>query len=225
MANFQTHFSGAAIAGVLSSSLFLSADVVPIHYFLSCLCLTIIGGIFPDIDSDHSESIKIIFTLLGLFFSTFSLIFVTNHASLLICIISFFTTYLVIRYGLINAFRHLTSHRGLFHSIPMSLLISILIYMLSHWGLKFSTLSSLVFGFSFLIGYITHLGLDEFYSVNFSNVKLKKSFGSALTIFSLNNVIGYSLLYIILFSLIFINPIIISNAILIKNLILKMHIL
>jgi len=44
-------------------------------------------------------------------------------------------------------------------------------------------------------GYLLHLLLDEIYSVNFMGSTLKKSFGSALTLFTRSSWLSYLLLY------------------------------
>src|SRR5262249_42268793 len=47
-----------------------------------------------------------------------------------------------------------------------------------------STLNSWISGLFVFIGYLTHLTLDELYSVDLTGTKIKKSFGTALKIIS-----------------------------------------
>jgi glutamine amidotransferase PdxT len=54
-----------------------------------------------------------------------------------------------------------------------------------------------------LFGFITHLVLDEICSVNLMNIRVKKSFGSAVKFFDKSNTSGYLILYLLL-SLLFI---------------------
>jgi len=104
---------------------------------------------------------------------------------------------LFVRYIAYALFAGITEHRGLFHSLPAALLfglstVSIGIHMLG-WSLHFAWLAAaFVSG-----GYLLHLLLDEIYSVNFMGSTLKKSFGSALTLFTRSSWLSYLLLYAI----------------------------
>jgi len=74
----------------------------------------------------------------------------------------------------------------------LSFLGSIGIHLLG-WALHFAWLAA-----AFVCGgYLIHLLLDELYSVNFMGSTLKKSFGSALTLFNRSSWLSYLLLYAI----------------------------
>ena len=74
----------------------------------------------------------------------------------------------------------------------------IIIYFLSLY-LGVVVFISFLFSAAFFIGFTTHLLLDEIYAVNLSNLKTKKSFGTAFKIWDKNNPIGISVVYIIIF--------------------------
>ena len=95
-------------------------------------------------------------------------------------------------------FKKLTVHRGIFHSIPMGLVISLLI-------LSLNTHNTDIISIAFMGGFLSHLILDEAYSsITISGIiiKPKKSFGTALKWFSSSvwiNIFINSLLLFLIF--------------------------
>jgi hypothetical protein len=85
--------------------------------------------------------------------------------------------YVAIRYGLRNVFRHLTVHRGMFHSIPAMLLAGLAVYHLHfdpHPGARHFLAGGV------MVGFLSHLVLDEVCSVDLRGARVNKAFGSAL---------------------------------------------
>jgi membrane-bound metal-dependent hydrolase YbcI (DUF457 family) len=94
-----------------------------------------------------------------------------------------------------RVFIEYTSHRGIFHSIPMGFLLGIFTTMLLK-TLFWVDISVAVWGGFFVtLGYLTHLVLDEVYSVDLVNRRMKKSFGTAFTFYKKNNKFGTFLVY------------------------------
>ena len=183
MANFKTHVIGSISLGLVSSIIFLEPHDKTFKNIFLCILFALIGGFLPDIDSKSSISKRIIFTILALFCSSIILKHaiqgcLINYQSLFEC----FLIYLFIRYALSSLLHKFTIHRGIFHSIPIMLCwsfgISIITHPVNQWTLALSVLS----------GFLSHLILDELYSVNLENLKLKKSFGTALKFSSSNNI-------------------------------------
>ena len=87
----------------------------------------------------------------------------------------------MIRYGLSHLFKHLTVHRGMFHSIPAMLIAGLIVFLLDH-GSDLTVRLFLAGGV--MIGFLSHLVLDELCSVDFMGMHLKKSAGSALKLVS-----------------------------------------
>jgi membrane-bound metal-dependent hydrolase YbcI (DUF457 family) len=87
--------------------------------------------------------------------------------------------YLGIRYGLAQVFRHITVHRGMFHSIPGMFVAGLALYLIYHSD-QFWQRVYLAVGV--MLGFLSHLVLDEIYSVDFMGlrVRLNKYAGSAL---------------------------------------------
>ena len=183
MANFNTHFTVSAGASALISSTLLSMGILEPQEALGAFLLGTLGGLLPDIDSAYSTSIKIGFNIFS-FLATITLIFLQyQHYSLVEIIIMSFCLFISIRYLFLEIFRKISTHRGMIHSIPVSVLWGLVIVVLFDF-LKLDILLSWIYGFMITSGYIVHLLLDELYSVDLGNVRMKKSFGTAFKFFS-----------------------------------------
>ena len=100
-------------------------------------------------------------------------------------------TYAVMKYGLRTIFERLTVHRGSCHSLLFLVLCGLLTTQIIANIDGFDTdkadrLAWLSGGFVFLGGLI-HLILDELYSVDLRNIKIKRSFGTALKLVDLDS--------------------------------------
>ena len=199
MANFATHLNVSAfVSGISAISIsysHLSSSKDAVFYFLA----GIIGGILPDIDHDKSTPIRIIqffFSNLVAFFVVFKYVHKYPILNLLlIWVISY-----IIMSVFFFFFKKLTKHRGMIHSIPAGLIFWFLISIISYNFFHIEIIKSYFLGFFVFIGYMTHLILDEIYSVDITGKKIKKSFGSALKICSNDkklNLITYLLLLFI----------------------------
>jgi len=181
----------------------------------------VVGSLLPDIDLKHSTPTKLLKRTLG---STAVILYLINieqvsnflspyvehlnieHISLYISLGMAFIPYLLaIKIFMVSI--DFTDHRGAIHSIPFAVFFSlILITLISKGGdnlMYIYNLSSISLTIDinfiilgFFIGFITHLTLDEMYSVDFRNKRIKKSFGSALTLISKNGIIAYILMYV-----------------------------
>jgi glucan phosphoethanolaminetransferase (alkaline phosphatase superfamily) len=91
--------------------------------------------------------------------------------------------YVFIRYGLSTLFKHITVHRGMYHSIPAMLIAGLIVYLGYHSP---DRRLRLLLGCGVMLGFLSHLVLDEIYSVGFNGVKirLKASAGSAVKFMS-----------------------------------------
>jgi hypothetical protein len=115
-------------------------------------------------------------------------------------IMGWFIFYMV-RFGFIEIFRKVSKHRGIFHSIPVGLIWGVSITVIMYLFFKLNPLISWIYGIMMSFGYIIHLILDEIYSVDLGNRRVKKSAGTALKLFKLktpNDKIQYLIVYLIL---------------------------
>lgn len=199
MACFSTHLSVAiATSGICAASLLVAGLANPLEIALY-FSLGIIGGISPDLDADNSTPFRISFELFPVFGATLIILNLTNRFSLIELCLVWLGVFLILRYGLFYAFAKLTVHRGVFHTIPMALLFGCLTAIALHRLGGMSVLRAWIAGAFMIIGYVTHLILDEIYSINIYGARLKNSFGTAFKLFAPRSPIASLFLYIALF--------------------------
>ena len=199
MASFATHLNVAAfVSGIASVSIGysnLSSPQDALGYFFA----GIVGGILPDIDHDKSTPIKILqffFSNLIAFLITFKYI---GSIPILNILLIWLCSYIGMSF-IFYIFKKTTKHRGMIHSIPAGLLFWFLTSLIAYKYFSLNLTKSYFLGMFVFIGYITHLILDEIYSVDITGKKIKKSFGSALKICSKDkavNLLIYSLLFLV----------------------------
>ena len=198
MANFRTHLSVAAGASIAASVVVTQTLAISHTQGLLLFLLGTLAGLLPDIDSDHSIPARLLFTLLSIATALVVLLLFHTELPLLLLIVTSLLAALVVRLIILPLFAATTEHRGLFHSIPMALLLGMITMLagqkLLHWHVDFAWLAA---GFV-SAGYILHLLLDEFCSVDFMGASIKSSFGSAMSLFSRKSWLSYLLLYALL---------------------------
>jgi hypothetical protein len=179
MANFNTHFTVASGASAMVSATLLSMEVLTPEQAVIAFAIGTLGGLLPDVDSSHSTSIKVGFNVLSLLL-TIMLIFVKSSTySLVEMFIASTLLFMGIRYACLDFFRKISKHRGMFHTIPVGVIWGIVVSILAHLFFDLDALVSWVYGFMVTWGYFVHLILDETYSVDLGNRRMKKSAGTA----------------------------------------------
>jgi hypothetical protein len=89
-------------------------------------------------------------------------------------------TFLFVRYCLHGVFHRFAVHRGIWHSVVAGIFCGLLTACIFYYALgRHDGVAWLGAGFLF-IGYLTHLILDEIYSVDVMGSRLKASFGTAM---------------------------------------------
>ncbi len=187
MANFRTHVTVAAVGSGLLATVCLGAEVASPGEVITLSVVGTLGGILPDIDSDHSSPIKILFTVLG-FVAAFLVVFahVEQYSTLELWLL-WLLVYAFIRYPVWLVFTSFTVHRGIFHSLAAGLFFGLLMTNLSYVVFACSPLFAWILGTFVCCGYTIHLLLDEIFSVDFMSTRLKRSFGTALKVIEYNN--------------------------------------
>src|SRR5262245_32406872 len=180
MAGFRTHITVSAAVGVVYGG----AAVQPMGFSTEAGVLaagvTAVGGMLPDLDSDSGVPVREMF---GLAAAVLPLMLVPRlmHADIskegILATLLF--SYLIIRYVVSDLFKRLSVHRGMYHSIPAMLIAGLCVYLAYHSPDR--TVRFLLAG-GVMLGFLSHLILDEIYSVDWRGIKpkLKSSAGSAL---------------------------------------------
>ena len=178
MAAFKQHVTVSTILGA-GYSLALTRMGIGGTQAVTAGALCAASGMLPDLDSPSGKPIQLVLGIGGVAAALLapqrlqSSELTPEKLILLMAVL-----YLGIRFGAAWLFKHLTVHRGMFHSIPAALIAAEIAFLvqfrpyLGQWAAA---------GGVFL-GFMSHLVLDELYSVDIHGVRvrLSKSAGSAL---------------------------------------------
>jgi hypothetical protein len=188
MANFTTHIAvGTIVSGALAT-LTLAADVVAPQNLVAVTLAGALGSVLPDIDLKDSRPSRAMFAGLAIFASFAVLFNAATKYSIAELWLMWLGTLLFVRYGLHSIFHRLSVHRGIWHSGLAAAFVSVATAIVfKHLLGKPDGVSWLAAVFMF-VGYLTHLTLDEIYSVDVMDTRIKSSFGTALKMFDRRNV-------------------------------------
>ena len=197
MAGYTEHISVSGLLGVVYGSVgSLFLGFTPTQGILAGV-LTWVGGMLPDLDSETGRPIKELFSLTAAVASFMAMrCMIRKGADPDDAILMAVVTYAGVRYGGSAILSKFAVHRGMFHSIP-ALIITGEAVFLSYISDSFAVKFLMAGGIS--LGFLSHLVLDEVYSVERKGVtiRLKKSAGSALKWFGkglFGNAVAYAIL-------------------------------
>lgn len=197
MANFQTHLGGAALGGGLVATSVLVTGMMTLQQSVTGWLLVMLGGLLPDIDSDHSNIVRGLFTVFGGVAAIATVLALENRVGIAVLWLVGAISFIFVRYGLWYVFARFTAHRGIYHSLLAGVFFAVLIAAVCWQLIGLSEKQSWLMAICLFIGFIIHLVLDECYSVDLVSVRLKKSFGTAMKLFDYDN-IGNSLMMLAL---------------------------
>jgi membrane-bound metal-dependent hydrolase YbcI (DUF457 family) len=197
MADFRTHMTVSTVLGVGYGVAATKAAGFPHDAGLLAAGLTAVGGMLPDIDSGPGRPAR---ELSGLAAAVVPMLllprFEAAETSTEAVLVTMGGLYLLIRYGVPAVLKKVSVHRGMFHSVPAMLVAGLLVfteYGSPNHGLR------LLLAVGVMLGFLSHLVLDELYSVDLSGFvpKLNQFAGSAVKLFSAStaaNAVCYGLL-------------------------------
>jgi hypothetical protein len=182
MANFSTHITVAAAGAGLLSVLCLQVGLAGPREALLLALLGTIGGILPDIDLQHAYPSRIMFSLFAII-AAFMVVFSSkNDLSIVELWGVGLITFGLIRFPIWTVFHQYTNHRGSIHTLVAAVLFMLLTTAFAYHVMGEKPFMGWLFGLFVFLGFVLHLVLDELYSVDFMNTKVKRSFGTALKI-------------------------------------------
>jgi hypothetical protein len=197
MAAYREHLTTSCVLGVGVASGAIALGFTPVQGVLAGT-ITGIGGILPDLDSESGRPVREIF---GVTAALAPLVMMrrllewggnTDGAMLLAVLL-----YVAVRYGGATLLGLFAVHRGMYHSIPAMLIAGELAFL----GYKSDQITmKLLMGAGIMIGFFSHLLLDELYAVEWRGirVKLNKFAGSAVKLTGKSwpaNIFAYGLLF------------------------------
>jgi LexA-binding, inner membrane-associated putative hydrolase len=139
----------------------------------------VLGSVLPDIDLKDSRPSRAMFSGLAVFFSFVVLFTLAHRLSVAELWILWLGTLFVVRYVAHFIFHRMSYHRGIYHSILAGLFFACFTAAVFRLLGRPDGVAWLAGGFMF-IGYLVHLTLDEIYSVDVMDTRVKASFGTAL---------------------------------------------
>jgi hypothetical protein len=180
MANFTTHIAiGTIVSGGLAT-LTLAANVVAPENLIAVTMAGVLGSVMPDIDLKDSRPSRALFSGLAVFFSFVVLFTFAHKFSVAELWILWLGTLLGVRYIVHAIFHRMSYHRGIYHSILAALFFAFFTAVIyKHLLGRHDGVAWLAAAFMF-VGYLVHLTLDEIYSVDVMDTRIKASFGTAI---------------------------------------------
>jgi hypothetical protein len=162
--------------------------------------LTTVGGLLPDLDSDSGVPVRELFGMASALAAVMLLKPIHDaglniHQALAVAI----GAYLFIRYVVSSVFRRMTVHRGMFHSVPAILIAGLVVYLAYP---TFDLWVKLYMSGAVMVGYLSHLVLDEAYSVDFNGVRVRlNQFAGTALKFGSSSWVATLACYLLLFGL------------------------
>lgn len=196
MADFKTHITVSSICGAVYGIVGFRAGV-PLETCVIAGGLCSVSGMLPDLDSDSGVPLREAVALSSaivpmLLVDRLERIGFSHETMVLITGIVYF----FIRFGIAEIFRRYTVHRGMWHSIPAAITCGMIAFLLC----SCENMSIRLFKtMAVVIGVMSHLILDEMWSVDFKRGRyyFKSSFGTALKLWGkerIPNLVAYSIM-------------------------------
>ncbi len=184
MASFKTHILAGVAVGYAAGAIvvvnrWFSWESTPFFIFLA----SIAGSFLPDLDCDSGKPVNLLFDVASFLAGciAFNYCLMQRELSLPFQLGIPPLAALIVRFGVSWIFKKFTVHRGIFHSIPAALVVTLAAaWLLRFWRL--APIDTLAISLALGSGFVSHLVLDEISSVGFDGgrFKTKSSLGSAL---------------------------------------------
>ncbi|MER2529412.1 MAG: metal-dependent hydrolase [Candidatus Competibacter denitrificans] len=207
MANFNTHLLGAAAVSGLAATVLVMSGAAPHQAVIGYFVLGTIGGLLPDIDLPHSVPVRLAFAALAVIAGFLVVFTFGRRYSLVELVVLWMGCFSIIRYVLFPLLDRFTVHRGLVHTVPVGVGCGLITAVIAYHMFNASIIHSWLCGSFITLGFIVHLLLDEWYSVDlFGKKLLKSSFGTAFSFGSFNQPLGTVALYLLVVGLFLLCP-------------------
>lgn len=187
MANFRTHLTGGAVVAAVAAFASFGEGLSNAAETQALFAVGTAASLLPDIDADDSRPLRAVFEIAGLVVGFLLAFAFAERLGVLELVGVWAGTWALVRWPLRYVFARFTVHRGIWHSLLMAGVVALAAGIAAELWLKLgATLAWLVAGFV-LLGYVTHLVLDEVASVDLLGRQVKRSFGTALKPLSLRS--------------------------------------
>jgi membrane-bound metal-dependent hydrolase YbcI (DUF457 family) len=182
MPGFKIHISASTTLGIAYGAGAAIAYDVPLPTCALAATLCSVSGMLPDLDADGGtplhESVAFAAAAVPVMLDDRFRQWGWTHESI---ILAGALVYLFIRFVLCHVLQHFTVHRGIFHSLPVALIFTEIAFLVCTTGdinVRYYKAGGV------LLGFMSHLILDEIWSIDLRHFRLKSSFGTALKLWS-----------------------------------------
>jgi len=185
MANFRAHLTGGALISGIAAFASYGEGLTSSAETQVLFVLGTASSLLPDIDADDSKPVRGLFHVVGIVAGFLVAFRLAGRVGLFEQVMTWIGVALVVAFPLRWAFARLTVHRGIWHSLLMAVVISLAVTVVAEALVGLSGSLAWLSGGFVLLGYLTHLTMDEMASVDLLDRKIKRSFGTALKPLSL----------------------------------------
>ena len=184
MANFQTHISTSTVLGVAYGFGGYLGFGLSIPHCAVAGALCSVAGMLPDLDSDSGIPQREMLCFVSVLVPMLMLRrFEALGMDAEMMVFTAGMLYVAIRFGVGWVFKRFTKHRGMWHSIPAAMIAGLATFIIC-LSPEFEV--RVFKAWAVVVGFVSHLVLDEIYSVDWNGkkIRVKKSFGTAMKWFS-----------------------------------------
>jgi hypothetical protein len=180
LGSYRQHLGFASVLGVAYAvAAFFYTGIHWLYGSVAAL-LAAISGLLPDLDSDSGVEMKGFTGMLGVLVAVAvweGLGKVHPPPAFELHLWATVLSYVTVRHGIRRIASRLTVHRGISHSIPTGAVWGALVYL--YYPCQTHSLR-VVMAAAVMLGFLSHLLLDEVCSVDLSGARLNKAFGTAI---------------------------------------------
>jgi membrane-bound metal-dependent hydrolase YbcI (DUF457 family) len=178
--NYRQHLTFAGSLGVVYGAAAYFVAGVHWVYGSVVILLTTMSGLLPDLDSPSGVELKSFSGILGVLVAVAAWNELGNvHPTpafefqlwAVVC------SYVMVRHGLRRIMGRVTVHRGMSHSFPTCAVWGALTFLYYPTGYP---LLRAIMALAVMIGFLSHLLLDEICSVDLQGARVNKAFGTAM---------------------------------------------
>ena len=184
MGNYRQHITFASFLGGFYSA--GASFWFGVHWFYGTVAtlLTTLSGLLPDLDSASGVELKGFTGILGVLaaLAVWDSVGRADPPPIFeVHLWAVVLSYVVVRHGLRRVLSRLSKHRGISHSLPTCAVWGLLTYL--NYPSKYHGLRVLM-ALAVVIGFFSHLLLDEICSVDLRGARVNKAFGTAIKLWA-----------------------------------------
>jgi hypothetical protein len=184
MGNYRQHITFAGLLGVVYAwAAFVLAGIHWLYGSVAALLATL-SGLLPDLDSASGVELRGFTGILGVLMAVAvwqALSRSRPEPAFEFHLWAVVAAYVLVRHGLRRVLSRLTVHRGISHSLPTCAVWGALTYL---YYPSDRHLLRLTMAVAVMLGFFSHLLLDEMCSVDLRGARVNKAFGTAIKLWA-----------------------------------------